>query len=242
VGDLLAPIQWGTPVLRVATAPPLSFPALPAPSVAPRPAPPAAAPLAVAGGGAEPARRRRRRRHLVLVAAALLVIVPGAASAALLTPGPPRPVLADVVAYHDRAAGFSMLYPRSWRVARADPGQGLRLLAGPVRVPDGQRASVSVVTGTEPSPLPSLADFEAGATTALGAQYPGLRLADGADTTVAGGVGRRASFTDASSPLTALEVEGRTADGRPLTVTVVTPDPQHAPSSADLHDFLASIR
>ncbi len=245
VGEQLPPIQWGTPILRVATAPPLTFRSLAETGTSSRPALPAAAPALalLPGGRAEPAQhRQRRRRHLVVVAAALLLIVPGVAGAALLTPSPSRPVLADVVAYRDRAAGFSLLHLRSWRVARVNRGQGVQLLAGPARVADDHLPTVSIATGADRGPLPSLTEFEQAATDELRVQYPGLVLTDGADTALAGGLARRASFTVGSSPLTILEIAGRTADQRPLTVTVTTPDPQYAPSSAALHDLLGSIR
>jgi hypothetical protein len=244
VGELLPPIQWGTPVLRVAAAPPLTFRSLPDRPAETLPALPTPAPalVAVAGAVAAPARRRRRRRHLVLLAAALLLIVPGAASAALLTPTPARPVLAPVVVYRDRAAGFFLLHPRSWRVGRANPGQGVQLVAGPARVPLDQLPSVSVATGAARGPLPSLADFEQAATSELHVRYPGLVLTDAADVALAGGLARRVSFTDASSTLTVLEIAGQTADQRPLTVTVTTPNQRYALSSSDLHDALSSIR
>ncbi len=242
VADLPHPIQWGTPILRVVTAPPLTFRPLSETTALPLPALAAARPLeAVGARRTESNRPRRRRRHLVLLAAALLLIIPGVASAALLTPSPSRPALANVISYRDRAAGFALLYPRSWRVTRVDRGQGVQLLAGPARVPADQLPIVAIATGTARGPLPSLADFEQAATRALAAQYPGLVLADGADTTLAGGTARRASFTLGSSPLTLVEIAGQTADQRPLTVVVTTPNPQYATSSVDLHDFLASI-
>ena len=178
----------------------------------------------------------------MLVAAALLLIIPGVASAALLTPSPSRPALANVASYRDRAAGFSLLYPRSWRVARASRGQGVQLLAGPARVPAQQLPSISVATGAARGPLPTLAEFEQAAASAVSAQYAGLVLADGSDAALAGGAARRATFTDGSSPLTVEEIAGQTADQRPITVIVSTPNPQYALSSLDLHDFLASIR
>jgi hypothetical protein len=63
------------------------------------------------------------------------------------------------------------------------------------------------------------------------------------DTGLAGGPAVVLTFLDPSTnPPTSLEqVVGRTSDGRPLTVTVESPDRPHAPSDADVHAFLTSV-
>ena len=239
LGDLPAPIQWGTSALRVAVAPPLSIQPLPELEPPAAPPEPVAAPVPAVPTEAP---RRRRRAHLVLVAAVLPLLIAGAASAALLTPSPPRPVLADVASYRDARAGFSLMYPRKWRADHVNAGQGVRFVVGPARAPDDQLTTVSVTTGADRGPMPSRTELQQTATDDLRPQYPGIRLTASADTTLAGSPALRLTFDAGALPTTTIElVTGRTTDRRPLTVLVTAHDPRYAPSGSDLHDFLASI-
>ncbi len=269
------PIRWGTPVVRVAAAPPLEVQprvgAAATPDAAPvdpaagrvvLDAPPLAPPMSiptppspsvadvdpgrpdVAGptASAPPAgthRRARRRRHLVPLAAALFLVLSGVAGAALLSSGPSRPALANVVSYEDPAAGLSLRYPSTWRVQHRDPGQGVSFLAGAAGGPNSARAVVAVTVGTQRGPLPALADFERTALATFSAQDPGLRVSGGGEATLAGGPALDVVLTD--PPTTIETVEGRTADLRPLVVTMTTRDPRGALSRSTVQDFLTSV-
>jgi hypothetical protein len=268
LAELPPPIHWGTATLRVAVAPPLTIrsiedptaftpPAVDAPA-APMPAPvpalaagepsAAEAQLRAAVAAAAPAivaepKRRKRRRHLVLVAALLPLLIAGAASAALLTPNPPRPVLTSSVVYRDATGGFSLAYPRSWRIERANAGQGIQFLVGPARVAPDKLTMVAVLVGTVRGPLPAVADLTRTATDGLRADLPGVRFVGSSATYLAGHSAIQLQFTDPDTapPTTVQQVTGRTADDRPLTVWITVHDPSVAPSASDVHDFLTSI-
>jgi hypothetical protein len=239
LSELPAPIQWGRSALRIAEAPPLSIRALP--ELEARAAPPEAAPAPPAVPTAA-APRPRRRRHLVLVAAVLPLLIAGAAGAALLTPSPPRPVLAEVTPYRDASARFSLFYPRSWRTNSVIAGQGVSFLVAPTRAPADQLATVSLIIGAARGPRPSSAELQQTATNDLRPQYPGIRLTSSTDITLAGSPATLLTFDAGALPITTIEqLIGRTTDGRTLTVTITVHDPRHAPAQSDLHDFLASI-
>ena len=74
-------------------------------------------------------------------------------------------------------------------------------------------------------------------------QFPGITLATSGTTSLAGGPAVQLALTDPGTapPIVIEQVVGRTADGRPLTVTIEIPDPRYAPSAARSRDFLASI-
>jgi hypothetical protein len=240
--ELPPPIQWGSPVLRLAVAPPLRITPLaelPAPR---RDGEPAADTGEDAGRRHEP-RPRRRRRHLTLVAALLPVLaLAGVASAALLTTGP-RPAFTDSMAYRDGPAGFSLTYATSWKIQRVNPGQGIRFVVTSRHAPADQLTTVSVTVGSQHGPLPTAADLARTVMDGLRPQFPGITLATSGTTSLAGGPAVQLALTDPGTapPIVIEQVVGRTADGRPLTVTIQIPDPRYAPSDARAHDFLASI-
>jgi len=229
-------------VLRVA-----DLPALQITPLAELPIPHRDDPAVLATGGVEGRRhapaRRRRRRHLLLVAALIPVLaVAGVASAALLTTGP-RPALTDAMAYRDGPAGFSLTYAKTWRIQRVNPGQGIRFVVPAAHTSPDQLTAVSVTAGTQRGPLPAAADLARTVVDGLRAQYPGIVLTTSGSTSLAGGPAVLLTFADpGTNPSTRIEqIVGRTVDGRPLTVTVTTPDPRYAPSDADLHAFFTSI-
>ena len=244
LAELPPPIQWGSPVVRLAVAPPLHITPLaelPVPSRGAGSAGLTGEPVAVGGRRHGPS--RRRRRHLLLAAALIPVLaVAGVASAALLATGP-RPTLTDTVAYRDAPAGFSLSYATSWRVQRVNPGQGIRFVVRARHGPADQLTTVSVTTGTQKGPLPAAVDLARTVIDGLRPQFPGIVLKTSGTTTLAGGPAVLLTFADpGTSPPNAIEqVVGRTADGRPLTVTIQVPDPRYAPSDADVHAFLTSI-
>jgi hypothetical protein len=244
LAELPPPIQWGSPVVRLALAPPLHITPLaelPVPSRDPGSAEPLGEPVEVGGHHHQPG--RRRRRHLLLVAALIPVLaVAGVASAALLTTGP-RPALTDTMAYRDPPAGFSLTYATAWRIQRVNPGQGIRFVVRSRHGSADQLTTVSVTGGTQKGPLPTAADLARTVIDGLRPQFPGITLKTSGTTTLAGGPAVLLTFADpGTNPPTAIEqVVGRTADGRPLTVTIQVPDPRYAPSDADVHAFLASI-
>jgi hypothetical protein len=244
---LPSPIQWGSPAVRLAVAPPLQITPL-AEAPAPRPAAAATEPVvATPTPGDEdrqgPPPRRRRRRHLLVAAALVPVLaIAGVASAALLTTGP-RPTLTDIRGYRDGPAGFSLTYPPGWKTQRVNPGQGIRFVVPASHASADQLTTVTVTVGTQRGPLPSPADLARTVVDGLQPQFPGITLTTSGTTTLAGGPAVTLTFTDAgtSPPTTVKQVVGRTADGRPLTVTVQVPDPGYAPNDSVLHTFLASI-
>ena len=244
LAELPPPIQWGSPVVRLAVAPPLHITPLAELSVPTRDAGSSgliSEPVEVDGRGH--ARSRRRRRHLLLVAALIPVLaVAGVASAALLTTGP-RPALTDTVAYRDAPAGFSLTYATTWRIQRVNPGQGIRFVVQSRHGSADQLTTVSVTAGTQRGPLPTAADLARTVIDGLRPQFPGIMLQTNGTTTLAGGPAEMLTFADPGTnpPTTIEQVVGRTADGRPLTVTVQVPDPRYAPSDNDVHAFLASI-
>ena len=242
LAELPPPIQWGSPVLRLTVAPPLQITPL-----AELPAPrqdgePTADTGEDAGRRHEP-RPRRRRRHLTLVAALLPVLaLAGVASAALLTTGP-RPAFTDSMAYRDGPAGFSLTYATSWKIQRVNPGQGIRFVVTSRHAPAVQLTTVSVTVGSQHGPLPTAADLARTVMDGLRPQFPGITLATSGTTSLAGGPAVQLALTDPGTapPIVIEQVVGRTADGRPLTVTIEIPDPRYAPSAARSRDFLASI-
>ena len=227
LADLPFPIRWGTATLRVAEAPRLEIK-------------PVDAARTVTVPVVEAAPRRRRRRHAVLLAAALPLLLAGAASAALLAPHPLRPSLATVGSYHDTRGRFALTYPSSWRVEQATPGTGVELVVG-ASAHGAVRSTVSVTVGTVPAPLPPVAELARTATADVAVAYPGVELTSSAATTLAAGPAWLLQFTDPPTAISVEQIVGRTADDRPLTVTVVVPDARAAPSSADVRAFVASI-
>jgi hypothetical protein len=245
LAELPPPIQWGSPVLRLGVAPALHITPL-----AELPMPRRGAPTTAlaglpgeVGGRRHGPPRRRRQRHLLVVAALVPVLaIAGVASAALLTTGP-RPALTNTMAYRDGPAGFSLTYPKTWKIQRVNPGQGIRFVVSSPHVPADQLTTVSVTAGTQRGPLPAPADLARTVIDGLRPQFPGITLKTSGATTLAGEPAVQLTFTDPSTnPPTGIEqVVGRTTDGRPLTVTLQGPDPRSAPSDVDLHAFLASI-
>ena len=78
----------------------------------------------------------------------------------------------------------------------------------------------------------------------LGQKLPGVRLDTAERTRVADAPGFHFAFRDPdASPATRIDqYVGRTASGRPLTVTVTVREPRTAPMPAEMRDFLASLR
>ncbi|HSO96106.1 MAG TPA: hypothetical protein VLV81_08700 [Acidimicrobiia bacterium] len=250
LAELPPPIQWGSPVVRLAIAPPLEITPLAEPPV---PDPPASRQEVTAvpvptGAPPDGTRRHRpsrprRRRHLLLVSALLPVLaVAGVASAALLT-SVPRPAFTDTMAYRDGPAGFSLTYPTGWKIQRVNPGQGIRFVVSARHAPAEELTTVSVTTGSQRGPLPAAADLARTVVTGLRSQFPGITLTTSETTTLAGGPAVLLQLTDpGTNPPTNLEqVVGRTADGRPLTVTIQVPNPRYAPNDKTVHELLASI-
>jgi len=124
-----------------------------------------------------------------------------------------------------------------------NPGQGIRFVVGAAHASPDQLTTVSVTAGTQRGPLPAAADLARTVIAGLGPQYPGIALTSSETTSLAGGPAVLLTFTDPGTnpPTRIQQLVGRTADGRPLTVTVEVPDPRDAPSDADLHAFFASI-
>jgi hypothetical protein len=191
------------------------------------------------------ARRQRRPRRTALLAAAVVLplLVAGAAGAMLLTPSPLRPRLARASTFHDPRAGFSLKYPRDWRLERARPSQGVRFLVDAPGAPAAQLSTVTVVTGAARGPLPSAPDLARTVIAGLRPELPGIRLTSTTTTTLRGGPAVELQLSDPSTvPAASVEeVAGRTSDDRPLTVTVTVHDPRYAPRDVELRDFLASI-
>jgi hypothetical protein len=225
------------PPMPLVDAPSPTLPPPPAPASVPLDRPAASAPTAPVKTPAH--RSRSRRRHLVPLAATLSLVLGGVAGAALLSPGTSRPALSNVVSYQDPAAGVSFAYPSPWRVQHRDPGQGVSFLAGAAGVPNRARAIVAVTVGSQRGPLPALSDFERTALSTFSAQDPGLRVSGGGEATLAGGPALDVVLTD--PPTTVETVQGRTADLRPLVVTVTTRDPRGALTHSTVQDFLGSI-
>jgi hypothetical protein len=118
----------------------------------------------------------------------------------------------------------------------------VRFVVGPAPAPPNQLTTVSVTAGTEPGPLPSLAELERTAADGLRAQFPGLHLTARVTTTLAGRPAMRVQFDAGTSPaVTVDQLAGQTADHRPLTVLVTVHQTRYAPSTRDLQDFLTSI-
>jgi hypothetical protein len=242
------PLSIDAPPQAVGHGPPIPLADTPAPTPLQPPAPPGV-PLdrPAASAPADPVitlaarshRPHRRRRHLVPLAATLSLVLGGVAGAGLLSSGTPRPALSSVVSYRDPAAGLSFAYPSTWRVQHRDPGQGVTFLAGGAAVPNTARALVAVTVGSQRGPLPALSDFERTALSTLSAQDPGLRVSGGGEATLAGGPALDVVLTN--PPTTIETVEGRTADLRPLAVTVATRDPRGVLTRSTVQDFLASI-
>lgn len=249
LAELPSPIQWGSPVLRLTIAPPLQILPLPEPPAPPQPAADRVAPVSVPTGAPEAGPRRHRpsrprhRRHLLLVSALLPVLaIAGVASAALLT-SVPRPAFTDTMAYRDGPAGFSLTYSTGWKIQRVNPGQGIRFVVTARHARTEELTTVSVTTGSQRGPLPAAADLARTVVAGLRPQFPGITLTTSVTTTLAGGPAVLLQLTDPGStpPANLEQVVGRTADGRPLTVTIQAPNPRYAPSDGAVHEFLASI-
>jgi hypothetical protein len=189
-----------------------------------------------------------RRKRLVMavgaVAAALLIGAGAAAGAGVFTPSDQRPRVASELAYRDADAGFALHYPEEWRVLRRERGNAIRFAIAAPDAPTSDTNTVSVVVGTTSADLPALHTLSEQLTEMLRQQLPGVRLEAAASTRVAGAPGFRFAFRDpSSSPATRIEQDvGRTANGKPLTVTVTVREPRTAPTQTELNDFLDSLR
>jgi hypothetical protein len=188
--------------------------------------------------------RRRIVMAIGAVAAAALIGAAAAAGAGVFTSSDQRPRVAPEIAYRDAEAGFALRYPDDWRVLKREHGNAIRFAIGEPGAPTSGTNTVSVVVGATPADLPQLHSLSEQLTEMLRQQLPGVRLDSAARTRVADAPGYRFAFRDAdSSPATRIEqYVGRTADGRPLTVTVTVREPRTAPTETELTDFLGSLR
>jgi hypothetical protein len=188
--------------------------------------------------------RRRIVTAIGAAAAAALIALGAAAGAGVFTPSSQRPSLASELAYRDTDAGFSLRYPDDWRVLRRERGNAIRFAIAAPGAPTTETNTVSVVVGTSAADLPALHSLANQLTEMLRQQLPGVRLELAARSRVADAPGFRFAFRDPdSSPATRIEqYVGRTANGRPLTVTVTVREPRTAPTETELNDLLASLR
>jgi hypothetical protein len=155
-----------------------------------------------------------------------------------------RPQVAPQLSYRDVDAGFALRYPDDWRVLRRDHGNAIRFAIAAPGAPTTETNTVSVVVGTSATDLPELHTLASQLTEMLRQQLPGVRLDSAARARVADAPGFRFAFRDPdSTPATRIEqLVGRTANGKPLTVTVTVREPRTAPTGTELNDFLASLR
>jgi len=189
-----------------------------------------------------------KRRRLVMAvgaaAAAGLIAAGAAAGAGVFTSSDQRPRVASELAYRDADAGFALRYPDDWRVLRRERGNAIRFAIAAPGAPTTGTNTVSVVVGTTAADLPALHTLSEQLTEMLRQQLPGVRLESAARTRVADAPGFRFAFRDPdSSPATRIEqYVGRTANGKPLTVTVTVREPRTAPTETELNEFLDSLR
>jgi hypothetical protein len=227
--------------------------------------PPDEAPLAAltSGAGVDPIRaafgdearppapelettRARSRRPLVAVAiAAAIVLVAGAAvaGAGLLRPDEQRPTVLPEQSYRDHQAGFALRYPDDWHVLRRQRGNGIRFAIGAPDAPTTDTNTVSVVVGSDSTPLPQLHTLADQLTETLRAQLPGVRLDSAERSRLANAPAFLFTFRDpdATPPTRIDQYVGRTTSGRPLTVTVTVREPRTAPTERELDEFVGSL-
>ncbi len=189
-----------------------------------------------------------KRRRLVMavgaVAAAGLIAAGAAAGAGVFTSSDQRPRVATELAYRDADAGFALRYPDDWRVLRRERGNAIRFAIAAPGASTTETNTVSVVVGATAAELPQLHTLSDQLTEMLRQQLPGVRLESASRTRVADAPGFRFAFRDPeSSPATRIEqYVGRTANGKPLTVTVTVREPRTAPTETELNEFLDSLR
>ena len=194
---------------------------------------------------AVPGPNRRRTVMAVGAAAAAALIAAGAAAGAgVFTPSDQRPQIESRLSYRDVDAGFALRYPDDWRVLSRDRGNAIRFSVAAPGASTTETNTVSVVVGTNAADLPALHTLADQLTEMLRQQLPGARLESAARTRVADAPGFRFAFRDPhSTPATQIEqYVGRTASGKPLTVTVTVREPRTAPTQTELNDFLDSLR
>lgn len=189
---------------------------------------------------------RRRRLALVLGAAATagLLGVGAAASAGAFRTSDQRPHLEPRLTYRDPAADFALRHPDDWQVLGRERGSSIRFAVAAPGATTAETNTVSVVVGTTAAAMPPLHTLAAQLTDTLRQSLPGVRLDTAARTRVAGAPGFRFDFRDPdATPATRIQqYVGRTADGRPLTVTVTVREPRTAPPEKELRELLASLR
>jgi hypothetical protein len=188
----------------------------------------------------------RSRRVLIGVAiAAATVLVAGAAvaGAGLLRSDQQRPTVLPEQSYRDDQAGFAIRYPDQWHVLRRQRGNGIRFAIGAPDAPTTETNTVSVVVGSDPTPLPPLHTLADQLTETLRAQLPGVRLESAARSRLADAPAFRFTFRDPdATPTTRIhQYVGRTTSGRPLTVTVTVREPRTAPTPRQLNEFVGSL-
>jgi hypothetical protein len=188
----------------------------------------------------------RSRRMLIAVAiAAATVLVAGAAvaGAGLLRSDEQRPTVLPEQSYRDGRAGFALRYPDGWHVLRRQRGNGIRFAIGAPDAPTTDTNTVSVVVGSDSTPLPPLHTLADQLTETLRAQLPGVRLESAARSRLADAPAFRFTFRDpdATPPTRIDQYVGRTTSGRPLTVTVTVREPRTAPSARQLNEFVGSL-
>ncbi len=146
-------------------------------------------------------------------------------------------------AYRDDQAGFALRYPDEWHVLRRQRGNGIRFAIGAPDAPTTDTNTVSVVVGSEPTPLPQLHTLADQLTETLRAQLPGVRLESAERSRIADAPAFRFTFRDpdATPPTRIDQYVGRTTSGRPLTVTVTVREPRTAPTAKELSDFVGSL-
>jgi hypothetical protein len=187
--------------------------------------------------------RRRRPGVLAVAGAAVLVLVAAVASGAILPGSDQRPVLEPTIGYDDPVAGFSLRYPKEWTVLRRDKGEGIRFAAAARGAPAADTNTVSVAVGATSAELPPLHTLADELTQKLRAELPGVELRLAERARVADAPALRFTFRDSGSgtPTRIEQWVGRTAAGRPLTITVTVREPRTAPTDLELRDFVASV-
>ena len=192
------------------------------------------------------ATRSRGRRPLVAVAiAAAIVLGAGAAvaGAGLLRSNEQRPTVLPELSYRDDQAGFALRYPDDWHVLRRQHGNGIRFAIGAPGAPTTDTNTVSVVVGSDSTPLPQLHTLADQLTETLRAQLPGVRLDSAGRSRLADAPAFRFTFRDpdATPPTRIDQYVGRTTSGKPLTVTVTVREPRTAPTPRELNQFVGSL-
>jgi hypothetical protein len=182
----------------------------------------------------------RRRLVPALVVVGVLALAAGAGAGMLQ---PQRPTEEPTTVYSDKAAGFALRYPETWHRQRVQVGVSIRFVIGKTAAGAANTNAVSVVVNTPPSPLPPLDEVVSLTTEQNRAGFPSIRLDGASRTTLAGSLAYRMRFTvvDNTPPIHFLELQGRTTDGRPLTVVITIREQRTAPTDREIEQFLASI-